>query len=437
MNKREFFQSLFVVAALGFLAFPQLTLGSGVVNVWWPTDNANVSGVQPFKALLAGANLSTYQMFWQVDGGNLNLMSDNYFDSPHKEAAVDLTSWHWDGSGPYHLNFVAQDLAGNYLANRAVSIYIPQGAPTPVPTSNPTPTPNPTPNPGQAAATNFYVDPNSEAKNQENLWSASRPQDAHQMAKIAQQPQARWFGGWNANIKNDVSRWVGAAKSAGRVPLLVAYNIPGRDCGGFSQGGANTSAAYKSWIKNFASGIAKRAAIVILEPDALAGLECLSTTDQQTRLGLLKFAVSKLKAQRAKVYIDAGNPNWRPAAVMAQRLGSAGLTQANGFSLNVSNFTSTSSNIAYGRSISQQAGGKHFVIDTSRNGLGPTTDNQWCNPSGRALGDRPTTNTGDALVDAFLWIKTPGESDGPCNGGPNAGVWWPDYALGLAQHAAY
>nr|ABK58684.1 unknown [Streptomyces fradiae] len=32
-------------------------------------------------------------------------------------------------------------------------------------------------------------------------------------------------------------------------------------------------------------------------------------------------------------------------------------------------------------------------------------------------------------------IKRPGDSDGPCRGGPEAGQWWPDYALGLARNA--
>ena len=81
-------------------------------------------------------------------------------------------------------------------------------------------------------------------------------------------------------------------------------------------------------------------------------------------------------------------------------------------------------------------GGKHFVVDTSRNGLGPTPDGQWCNPPGRALGAAPTLETGDPAADAFLWIKRPGESDGACNGGPSAGTWWADYALGLARRAA-
>jgi endoglucanase len=113
-----------------------------------------------------------------------------------------------------------------------------------------------------------------------------------------------------------------------------------------------------------------------------------------------------------------------------------GISKADGFALNVSNFFSTQDNITYGNQLSQKLGGKHFVIDTARNGNGPTGDNQWCNPSGRALGVRDTTATGNAAVDAFLWLKNPGESDGNCNGGPSAGVWWPDYALGLAQRAS-
>jgi endoglucanase len=122
---------------------------------------------------------------------------------------------------------------------------------------------------------------------------------------------------------------------------------------------------------------------------------------------------------------------------MATRLNGAGITNANGFALNVSNFYYTSEQVTYGNSLSALVGGKHYVIDTSRNGLGSLGDDKWCNPEGRALGDRPTTATGNALADAFLWIKIAGESDGACNGAPAAGTWMPEYALGLAQRAAY
>ena len=184
----------------------------------------------------------------------------------------------------------------------------------------------------------------------------------------------------------------------------------------------------------FANGIGARRAAVVLEPDALAMMDCLSVADQQLRLDLLRFAVQTFAAKgRIAVYLDAGHPRWTSASTMSARLLNAGIAQAQGFSLNVSNFYLTSENITYGAQVSALVGGKHFVIDTGRNGVGPTSDTQWCNPAGRALGLRPTTTTGNALVDAYLWIKTPGESDGACNGAPGAGSWMPEYALGLAQ----
>jgi len=88
--------------------------------------------------------------------------------------------------------------------------------------------------------------------------------------------------------------------------------------------------------------------------------------------------------------------------------------------------------------ISAALNDRHLVVDTSRNGNGPYTGQDyspsWCNPPGRALGAPPTTDTGRRLVDAYLWVKNPGASDGECqHGNPPAGHWWPDYALRLAQ----
>ncbi len=131
----------------------------------------------------------------------------------------------------------------------------------------------------------------------------------------------------------------------------------------------------------------------------------------------------------------------------------------------------------------------HFLIDTSRNGQGPfdaspyanapynqpasvistLNGGNWCNPPARGLGLTPTANTGVPLLDAYLWVKTPGQSDGTCDaqGGarawnyslytqsgwpidatgqatfdplwglfdPAAGAWFPQQALQLAQEA--
>ncbi|HWE59255.1 MAG TPA: glycoside hydrolase family 6 protein [Solirubrobacteraceae bacterium] len=101
----------------------------------------------------------------------------------------------------------------------------------------------------------------------------------------------------------------------------------------------------------------------------------------------------------------------------------------------------------------------HFVIDTSRDGQGPNDmqayavapynqpanvistlqSGNWCNPPGSGLGTRPTADTsavansldsylqaGTPLLDAYLWVKTPGQSDGQCDSA--AGVRdWQDY----------
>lgn len=284
----------------------------------------------------------------------------------------------------------------------------------------------------------FYVDPSSKARRTADEWRATRPADAAQLDKIAAQPIARWFGNWNTDIRGDVARAVDAMTTAGALPVLVAYNIPLRDCGSYSAGGAADADAYRAWIDGFAAGIAGRAAVVVLEPDALAGMGCLSGADQTTRLELIRHAVGAFGSLGATaVYLDAGNNRWQSPATIAARLVAAGIEHAAGFALNVSNFFSTAEEISYGNAISTRVGGKHYLIDTSRNGLGATADAQWCNPDDRALGERPTTETGNPLVDAYLWIKVPGESDGSCNGNPPSGTWMPEYALGLAQRAAY
>ena len=304
-------------------------------------------------------------------------------------------------------------------------------------TSSPPATPPSTPAPTSGnplLGSSFYVNPFSKAKQTADAWRSTRPADAVQMDKIATQSAAVWMGNWNTNIQADANNQAATITSAGAIPVFVAYNIPQRDCGGLSGGGGATSDVYRSWITGLADGIGARKAVVILEPDALANMGCLSAADQQNRLDLLKFAVATLRAKgQIFVYLDAGHSAWQSAAAMADRLIRAGVEAANGFSLNVSAFGFTESNTTYGESISSRIGGKHFIIDTSRNGLGPTADNQWCNPAGRAIGLRPTAVTGNALIDAYLWIKVPGESDGACNGYPVSGTWMPEYALGLAQ----
>ena len=178
----------------------------------------------------------------------------------------------------------------------------------------------------------------------------------------------------------------------------------------------------------------------VLEPDALPGISSLKPELQEERYFLFNDAVKVLRQNpQAAVYIDAGHGKWVPAKEMAERLKKAGVEHASGFALNTSNYRTTEESIAYGKEVSAMIGGKHFVIDTSRNGAGPwegakTITEMWCNPPGRKIGRPPTTETGDPLIDGFLWLKRPGESDGECERNePKAGVFWLEQALEYAK----
>ncbi len=98
----------------------------------------------------------------------------------------------------------------------------------------------------------------------------------------------------------------------------------------------------------------------------------------------------------------------------------------------------------------------HFIVDTSRNGLGPDSmqayaaapydqpgsvisslvSGDWCNPPRVGLGIKPTAATGvnlssldsylpgsPPLLDAYLWVKTPGQSDGQCDAAGGVRSW--------------
>ncbi|MFJ1744958.1 glycoside hydrolase family 6 protein [Streptomyces sp. NPDC088116] len=289
------------------------------------------------------------------------------------------------------------------------------------------------------AASPFWVDPASDAARQVEQWEKEgRKDDAKALKRISERAVAEWPA-WD-DPEPDISRAVRGAAAGRRTVVFVAYNIPHRDCGLYSAGGAHDAQAYREWINAFAGAIGDAPAIVILEPDAVPHLAdgCTPAEHHDERYELLSQAIARLKKQPGtRVYLDAGNPDWiSDPAKLAEPLRRAGVKTADGFSLNVSNFQTNNAAKSYGTQLSGLLGDAHFTIDTSRNGQGPLPgdrDEAWCNPPGRALGTPPTTNTGNELVDAFLWIKRPGESDGPCRGGPAAGKWWPDYALGLAR----
>lgn len=278
------------------------------------------------------------------------------------------------------------------------------------------------------------------------------------LKKIADQPGAFWLG--YSDDQSKLSKALSESTAANKVPVFVLYNIPNRDNGQYAagSGGAKDTAAYKAWIDMIYNSIGEKKAILILEPDALG-----QGITGQYRTESLQYATQKLGTlKNAKTYIDATNSSWygyseSRVAQMADRLKTIGLDRIAGISLNVANFQTNEKEIAFGNKLINLNGGtKKMVLDTSRNGNGPrpapVTDAEklefskqindgeyyWCNPPGRALGAKPTLQTGQPNVDAYLWIKVPGEIDGPCRGAvKDVGNFWIAYGLELARNTKW
>jgi endoglucanase len=165
------------------------------------------------------------------------------------------------------------------------------------------------------------------------------------------------------------------------------------------------------WIDGLVSALGSTRAVVVLEPDAVAA-DCFNAA----RAAELAAATRRLAKAGHFVYLDAGHPRWRSTGEMAERLLESGVSDAEGFSVNVSNRQTTQDSHRWGRELSDLVGNRELIIDTSRNGLGPPPEGQWCNVTKQALGQRPTTRPNMPGVAALLWVKRPGESDGVCGG---------------------
>ena len=283
----------------------------------------------------------------------------------------------------------------------------------------------------------FYVDPISKAMAAAN--SANPP--SSELTFIANTPQAYWLDqAFSApNAASTVQRIAGTAQAVGAMPVFALYAIPHRDCYSYAAGGFGSAGAYREWIDAIASGLGSSPAAIILEPDAIAMADCLTPDQRQERFELLGYAVDALtRDPAAAVYIDGGHSRWLSVEELAAGLNEVGVDRARGFSINTANFYTTDEEIGYGEAVSALTNGANYVIDTSRNGVGPAPETglQWCNPAGRALGVPPTTATAGPHADAYLWIKRPGESDGSCSQGePGAGTFVNQYAIDLASNA--
>jgi cellulose 1,4-beta-cellobiosidase len=346
--------------------------------------------------------------------------------------------------------------------------------------------------------TRFHVDPSF--SRHVGAAAALYPALASQMARVAALPTAVWIDTIAGIGRVSQTLESAAAEGAtGGPPVLsvfVLYDLPNRDCSARSSAGELTlehggEPRYRTeFIDPIAAAMAAHSTqrvAVLLEPDSLANLatntaipRCAASDAAQRRS--IAYAISKLDMPNVDLYLDAAHAGWlgwtpnrtKIAAIYEDVLGQAGgAAKIRGFFTNVSNYNVLEGDdgkrlepttpcpdeltyVAKLRETLAAAGivGEGFVIDTGRNGRAGIRTNwgHWCNVAGAGLGERPRAAPAPG-IDAYFWVKPPGDSDGSSNptdpqfdqecgsedaarGAPSAGQWFPAYFADLVRNAA-
>jgi len=344
---------------------------------------------------------------------------------------------------------------------------------------------------------NFFLDPEYVANVEKT--AKAFPSNADAIRKVKQYPTGLWLDSI-AKVAS-IPKWLDQAKqqqqSSGQpaLSLFVVYDMPNRDCASKSSAGElqvsrNGAARYQTEfidpIAAYFKAYSDLPIVVILEPDSLANLvtnlnlpACAEARD--VYVNSTAYAIQKLGLPNVSIYLDAAHAGWlgwdrhRENLIKVYKKvlkAAGGVDTIRGFATNVSNYTHLYNNDGMGMESSDPCynelvyvkklavgladhgvRNKGFIVDTSRNGKGQIRKvwGNWCNIKGAGLGERPRAAP-EPFVDAYFWIKVPGESDGTsdssqprfdpdcasaesASGAPQAGTWFQSYFLDLVRNA--
>jgi hypothetical protein len=201
---------------------------------------------------------------------------------------------------------------------------------------------------------------------------------------------------------------------------------------------------FKRQINEMAEAIDRRPAVILAEIDALGSSSCIARHGRLPAWeAALKYEVDRFQAlPHTVVYVEGGYSDSNSVAYTVKALNAIGVNKIQGFFTNDTHNQWTINEIRWATAVAKRTHGAHFIVNTASNGQGPklnphpTTQGveDLCNPPGRGLGPQLNTDTGYPYVDAFMWTHPPGNSSG-CGGGPPGGVFWPAFAIGLAERA--
>jgi endoglucanase len=294
----------------------------------------------------------------------------------------------------------------------------------------------------------FAIDSNKAIVPAYNLSVEERWDDYDHLQRIASTAQARWVGSWEddtrvAGLVRDVYRKAAASE---RIGLIAYQGMRDYPCER-AAADASLELAYRARTAAVVEDLPDSGARawVVLEP---ALLQTIDTCVGDPRGAWLAEAAEILSAAGAVVYLDATGLAQQDPEAAAATVASLDLDAVAGFSLNVGQHRATAEQLAWGEAFlaaladhgvdadaSRDGGdpgqpGLGLIIDTSRNGV--PLDGEQCNAADAGIGAPPRL-LGEGVLDALVWVKRPGESDGPCNGGFAVGQFDQAKALELAR----
>ena len=273
-----------------------------------------------------------------------------------------------------------------------------------------------------------------------------------ELSKIAAEPEAQRFssyvmGGGPGAVFSQAEKVFCSNMTAdpGSIPIINTYFMHAslRGCPSAAEIRAYNPVFHRR-INEMAAATDRRPAVYLLELDAIGSSKCISNVGAMPGWEAdLRYEINALAAlPHTVIYVEAGYSDGNSVAYTARILNAIGIRKIRGFFTNDTHENWTIDEVRWATQISRLTGGAHFIVNTADNGVGPMLNRNrvlygnenLCNPPGRGLGPRDTTDTGFKYADAFLWTHPPGNSSG-CGGGPPGGVFWPARAIGLAERA--
>lgn len=232
----------------------------------------------------------------------------------------------------------------------------------------------------------------------------------------------------------------------GSIPVIMTYFLH-PVLGGCATPAQMAAArpAFERRVRELVAAIAERPVVLLLEEDAFGSSSCMARQgDLDDWEALVRYEVdAAARLPHAVVYVEAGYADANSPSYTARALNRVDIGRIRGFFTNDTHFDWTIDEIRWGERVSRLTHDADFIVNTAQNGNGPLIPRNrirygnevLCNPPGRAIGPRPSTDTGFAHVDAFLWTAPPGNSSGRCNGGTAAGTFDPARAVAMAAAA--